>query len=463
MPTTRLLREICINRSIGKENPRVIQTSPFSQPNLAEYLLRFCRVLRSRGFSIGPGEEIDMFRALEVVDIGDKAEFAAALRLVLCSTREEQAMFDTLFDNFLLAVESEAGGRPIQTIQEKGIDRGERDGARPSGVEKETAPSVGPFTSPGKGEGEGFSPDERKTAFSWTADGEKEELSLPDTAEASSGNAAGPGFQRADAGKWDVPLARVARYSAAHSAKRSIARIPSDGLEEMMEAAAALVSRIRLRRSRRLKPMRQGNRLDFRSSFRNNIPSGGDMVLPAWSGRRRRQARFLLFCDGSRSMAPFAERFLQFAYALTRKAGRVEVFLFSTRIRRVTDRLRMDAKGRLPTLTGLGMEWDGGTRIGESLERFLDDHGWRLLTKDTLVIIASDGLDTGEPDRLARAMAEICRRVAGVIWLNPLLALRGYRPEAKGMKAALPYIDTFSEACDPASFRQLAKRIHYRR
>ncbi|SEN76173.1 vWA domain-containing protein [Lihuaxuella thermophila] len=441
----------------------MIQTSLFPQPNLAEHLLRFCRMLRARGFSIGPGEEIDMFRALEVVDIGDKTAFAAALRLVLCSNREEQAMFDTLFDNFLFAVESNAGGRPIQTIREKGEGKRERDAKRPAGVEEESAPSDGPNSPVGKRKGTEFSPAEFNDAFSGAVGGEKEERSLPDTAIASSGNAAGPDFLEPERGKWDVPLARVARYSAVHSAKRSIARIPSDGLEEMMQAAAALVSRIRLRRSRRLQPMRKGKRLDFRRSFRNSIPSGGEMVLPSWSGRLRRQARFLLFCDGSRSMAPYAERFLQFAFALTRKASRVEVFVFSTRIRRVTDRLRMDANGRLPTLTGLGMEWDGGTRIGESLKLFLDYHGWRLLTKDTLVIIASDGLDIGDPEGLSRAMAEICRRVAGVIWLNPLLTLQGYRPEAKGMKAALPYIDTFAEACDPASFRQLAKRIHYRR
>ena len=173
-----------------------------------------------------------------------------------------------------------------------------------------------------------------------------------------------------------------------------------------MEAAAALVSRIRIRRSRRLKPLRQGSRLHFRRVFREAPPREGSWLLPAWSGHRRRQARFLLFCDGSRSMAPFAGRFLQFAYALIRKARRVEVFLFSTDIRRVTDELRRDAKGRLPPLTGLGTEWDGGTRIGESLERFLREHGERMLGRDSLVIIASDGLDAGETDRLSRSMAE---------------------------------------------------------
>src|SRR5690606_37069021 len=127
--------------------------------------------------------------------------------------------------------------------------------------------------------------------------------------------------------------------SAAHLSRRSTAEIPDDGMEEMLEAAALLVSRVPIRRSRRRKPMRRGTRLHFRRVFRQSVSSGGDMVLPAWSGDRRRQARFLLFCDGSRSMAPFSGCFLQFAYALTRKARRAEVFLFSTRIRRVTDQL----------------------------------------------------------------------------------------------------------------------------
>jgi len=95
----------------------MVSSSPM-KPDLVEHLLRFCRALRSHGFSIGPGEEIDMFRALEAIDIGDREEFTSALRLVLCSDRDEQALFDTLFERFLLAAESDAGGRPIQLIPE---------------------------------------------------------------------------------------------------------------------------------------------------------------------------------------------------------------------------------------------------------------------------------------------------------------------------------------------------------
>ena len=101
----------------------MVRFSSSATPNLVDHLLRLCRALRSRGFSIGPGEEVDMFRALEAVDIGDREEFASALRLVLCSSREEQALFDTLFERFLLAAESDAGGRSIQMIPEEGTSR----------------------------------------------------------------------------------------------------------------------------------------------------------------------------------------------------------------------------------------------------------------------------------------------------------------------------------------------------
>ncbi|MGI6128145.1 MAG: vWA domain-containing protein [Planifilum sp.] len=414
----------------------MVSSSPM-KPDLVEHLLRFCRALRSHGFSIGPGEEIDMFRALEAIDIGDREEFTSALRLVLCSDRDEQALFDTLFERFLLAAESDAGGRPIQLIPET-REVPEGGAASRKGGKADAAPPDGKS-------GVAASPPPRR-----------------DGVEAVSPGGAGPGLE--DGGeKWDVPLARVARLSAAHLSRRSTAEIPDDGMEEMLEAAALLVSRVPIRRSRRRKPMRRGTRLHFRRVFRQSVSSGGDMVLPAWSGDRRRQARFLLFCDGSRSMAPFSGCFLQFAYALTRKARRAEVFLFSTRIRRVTDQLCRDGKGRLPTLTGLGLEWGGGTRIGESLEHFLKGEGRWMLGRDSLVIIASDGLDSGEADRLSRSMAELRRRSAGVIWLNPLLSHRNYRPEAEGMKAALPYIDIFSAACDPPSFRKLAKRISSRR
>ncbi len=426
----------------------MVRFSSSATPNLVDHLLRLCRALRSRGFSIGPGEEVDMFRALEAVDIGDREEFASALRLVLCSSREEQALFDTLFERFLLAAESDAGGRFIQMIPEEGTSR-----------EKGRKASPGEHSS--RREGEKAIRTEGKFAGSERPGTEGDSLS--GRAEEGSRRGGGQAHSAGGEEKWDVPLARVARFSADFLAGRSAAEIPADGLEEMMEAAAALVSRDPDPAKPPAETAAAGKSPPFppgvspkRQLGRGDGPSGlvGPKPPPGpVSPFLRRQPVDVPLC---RAFSPIC-------LCPHPKGPPRRGFLFSTDIRRITDELRRDARGRLPPLTGLGAEWDGGTRIGESLERFLREHGQRMLGGDSLVIIASDGLDAGETDRLSRSMAELHRRSAGVIWLNPLLSLRGYLPEAEGMKAALPYIDIFSEACDPLSFRKLAKRISFRR
>ncbi|HEX7066316.1 MAG TPA: VWA domain-containing protein, partial [Bacillales bacterium] len=128
------------------------------------------------------------------------------------------------------------------------------------------------------------------------------------------------------------------------------------------------------------------------------------------------------------------------------------------RLRRVTHLLNKNK-----SLDDLGMEWGGGTRIGDSLERFVRDFGPRLLNGNTIVFIFSDGLDTGESIKLERAMKRLYRQANKVIWLNPLAAAKHYKPEAEGLKTALPYVDIFSKAHDASSLSNLARRIGDRR
>ena len=113
-------------------------------------------------------------------------------------------------------------------------------------------------------------------------------------------------------------------------------------------------------------------------------------------------------------------------------------------------------------LAGLGEAYGGGTRIGDCLAAFARTYGPHLLGTQTLVIVASDGLDVGEPDVLRDAMRRLHRRSAAVIWLNPLLETRGYAPDARGMRAALPYVTTFAAASDAAGFARLAASARLR-
>jgi uncharacterized protein with von Willebrand factor type A (vWA) domain len=169
-----------------------------------------------------------------------------------------------------------------------------------------------------------------------------------------------------------------------------------------------------------------------------------------------RNPRFVLLIDGSRSMAAYGSLMLEFAYALVQRSRRTHVFLFSTELRDVTSQLRSGSRYPTHRVTGVGEAWGGGTRIGESLSRLAGDFGPRCLNDETVVLIYSDGFDVGDVRRLERAMHEIHRRSAGVIWVNPLAGTRGYVPDAQGMRACLPFIDTMIGVRDVAELATLA-------
>ena len=148
---------------------------------------------------------------------------------------------------------------------------------------------------------------------------------------------------------------------------------------------------------------------------------------------------------------------LQLGHALLRRSRRTEVFLFSTELRRVSRQLRA-AGGARPSLSQLGEGYGGGTRIGTALRTLLQRHG-RLLSRDSVVLIASDGLDTGDTALLGQAMAAIRARCAFLFWLNPLAGTQGFAPLQRGMQAALPYVDLMWDMHDPHALSHLARRV----
>jgi uncharacterized protein with von Willebrand factor type A (vWA) domain len=140
----------------------------------------------------------------------------------------------------------------------------------------------------------------------------------------------------------------------------------------------------------------------------------------------------------------------------------VEVFAFSTALDRITRDVRRASAGERRRPVHLSRAWGGGTSIGPSLQRLVRRSGERLIRRDTVVVIASDGLDVASPEPLRDAMAALHRRSAGVIWLNPLLDTPGYEPIAQGMSAARPYVSTFASAATPAALLRLSRGIRLR-
>ena len=228
------------------------------------------------------------------------------------------------------------------------------------------------------------------------------------------------------------------------------------------DAARAFVRRLYLGLSRRWRPAARGRRFDLRRTLRVSLQTGGEPLTPRWLRRPRRTPRVVLLIDGSRSMSAYAQTALQVAVAIASATMRVEVFTFSTALQRVTTDVRRAAAGEPRRLEQLSYAWAGGTSIGGCLRDFLRRFGDRMVGHDTLVIIASDGLDVGSIETLRDAMRELDRRSAGIVWLNPLLDTPGYAPIASGMRAARPYIRTFTSVNDTAGLWRLSRMIRVR-
>jgi len=222
-----------------------------------------------------------------------------------------------------------------------------------------------------------------------------------------------------------------------------------------------IMARIRLapprRRTRRTRSAPAGPSPDVRRMVRESLRMHGDPAELSWRRRKIRLRPLILILDVSGSMADYSRSLLQFAYSAQRAAGQaasVEVFCFGTRLTRITRALdRRRADDALERATQAVLDWEGGTRIGASLDTFVRDWGRRGLCRGGIVVICSDGLDRGDPDVLATAMERLQRLSHRIVWLNP----HGAGPRgALGMTIAAPHIDLVVSGHDLSSLEELA-------
>ena len=240
--------------------------------------------------------------------------------------------------------------------------------------------------------------------------------------------------------------------------KMDFSNVPQDDLASLEEISLRLFRRMSLRLSRRLKIRELANRVDLRRTIRRSIPRGGDPIVLAFQGRKTRPHRLVIFLDISGSMNSYSLFLLRFAYALQKYFKRVDTFLFSTDVVEISEVLRTrDLPNALQGLSQKAAGWAGGTKIGDSLKEFNHRYGRKLLSRNTVFIILSDGWDTGEPAMLAEEIRRVSNRIKQLIWLNPLLGLKEYEPITRGMIAALPYVDVFAPAHNLESLLELEK------
>ncbi|HLT96073.1 MAG TPA: VWA domain-containing protein [Acidimicrobiia bacterium] len=220
-------------------------------------------------------------------------------------------------------------------------------------------------------------------------------------------------------------------------------------------------------RSRRRRPASTGDRPDPRRTLRRLVGTEGDLLLPAYTERRIRRRPLLFIADVSGSMERYSEMLLYFAHAARGRLGRLEAFVFSTRLTRITRQLdRRSPSEAIARVADAVHDWSGGTRIGQALAEFNRRWARRVTTGGPIVLIVSDGWDRGDPDLLAEEMARLSRSVHRVVWLNPLASRPGFAPETRGMQAAMPYVDDLLAAgrlSDLASVIDLLESVPARR
>jgi uncharacterized protein with von Willebrand factor type A (vWA) domain len=377
-------------------------------PDLFHRTLAFCRQLRRHGLPVTTTQAIEALRSLERLDLTDGREVRLGLRSVLTAEPDELDVFDRVFAAFW-DPETTAGGRP------------------------DLAPLTRPAPTPSGAH-----------------------VQLRRRMEARAADLSVQSFLGEDAETDDEPIETPGMSDTEALSRQDFSTFPDDRLDELLSVALALARKLESRMRRRWR-IGGATRLDLRRTIRANL-ARGEVIDLRHRRRRRRPLRLVVLCDVSGSMNVYSRVLVLFLFALQQAFARVETFAFSTRLTRITSYLRAHSyRHALEQLTDVS-DWSGGTRIGESLATFNARYG-QLVDQQTLVVVLSDGWDTGEPAVLARELASMRRRARALIWLNPLLGRPGYQPLTRGMVAALPHLDRFAPAHNIESLREFARAV----
>jgi len=352
-------------------------------------LLGFGRTLRRLGLDVHTGRMLDVVEALSCVEIARRDDVFHVCRALLVHRHEDLDAFDRAFDAFWASAP--------ESPREMSAGGDEAAGQAPAG---------GP-------ERMGLLETQTDTA---DTGGDEESLEVPAWSDADA------------------------------LATKDFAEFSERELAEAREVIERLEWRPGVRRTRRWVPGR-GSRLDLRRALARSVRTGGDMVRLPRRVRRLRPRPIVVLCDVSGSMEVYSRLLVHFAYALSKRHRRVEAFLFSTRLTRITRQLRASrADDAVRAVSRTVPDWSGGTRIGGALQEFHRRWGRRVLTRGPVALLVSDGWDRGEPDVLATAVARLQRSCHRLIWLNPLIGTQDYQPLTRGLVAALPHVDRFLPA-----------------
>jgi uncharacterized protein len=237
----------------------------------------------------------------------------------------------------------------------------------------------------------------------------------------------------------DPPAAFRVATAAERLRSRDFTQLSATELLELVTLMREMTLAIPPRRTRRYRRARAGKRPDLRGTLRQARRSGGEPIRLARRAPTTRPRRLVVLCDISGSMEPYARALLMLLYCINANA---EVFTFATRLTRLTATLRAATPDTMLAKAGeAAPDWSGGTRIGAAVKEFNDRYGCRGMARGAVIMIISDGWETGDPVLLGQQMARLHRVAHRIVWANPRTQSPRYRPEVGGMAAAWPYCD----------------------
>ena len=372
-------------------------------------LVHFSRLLGSLGLDIQAVRTLAVVHALEHIDIGRRTDFYHALRSLLIHRPQDLALFDEAFRIFWRRPPEDWTTHDLHAMGEQ---------------RKTGAPQIEAPASPDSSQGGGAttSPVEVQQVATRSAS-DREVLQTKDFAQFTEDEVNEARRMMADL-RWNVSVRRTRRWQVGH-----------------------------------------GRVSDLRRVVRVNASYGYELVDVPTRQRKHRRRPLVLLCDVSGSMERYSRMLLHFLACMSRRVDRVEVFLFATRLTRVTQYLNecSDLGKRsmaVPKLPSYVPDFAGGTRIGDTLATFNRIWAQRILGHGAVVLLISDGWDRGSPTVLGAEMARLQRTVRRLSWLNPLLGSSAYTPLTRGMQAALPFVDDFLPVHNLVSLQALAAHLN---
>ena len=368
------------------------------------------------------GREMELLGALRLVDLGDRMRVREACRALVVSRRDHNPVFDRAFDLYFgqvweqLARQEESASRSV------------------TGVPPDQLPDLPESELPGDADTQ-VQLDPSQTRIAPESDEER------------------------DATGEEAPEAQT--YSAAEVLRnKDFDRYTSDELARARELMRQLRLRPATRRARRMVRSRRGDQLDMRAVVRGMQRTAGEPARLHHRERKEKRRKLVLLCDVSGSMERYSRVLLQFLHSVRQGMSDVEVFVFGTRLTRVTrDLAYRQIDAALERIGKRVQDFAGGTRIGRSLHDFNRQWARRVMGQSAVVILISDGWDRGDPRVLRDEMERLQRSAFRLIWLNPLLGMPEYQPVTVGMRTALEFVDDFMPAHNLASLEALARRL----